>query len=270
MNTLFDSHCHIQVIGQTNSDSLTVKKWATSGLTLQDVIDNAKKASVTELMVVGCDLEESKQAIELARLHPKIYASIGIHPHEADRYINQPDKLKEFAKLATDPSVKAIGECGLDYFYNHSTPENQKIILEFQIKLALENNLPLIFHVREAYEDFWPLFNKLKPTNGVLHSYTDSQQNLDIALKNGLFIGVNGIVTFSKDAQQLEMYKNIPLSSMVLETDAPYLTPGAIRGNINEPRNVVLVAEFLANLRGENLDKIASETTKNSRTLFRV
>lgn len=271
MISLFDSHCHIQVIGHSGDDH-TKKLWVSSGLSLKQVIENARANGVNELMAVGCYHEESELAISLAATDRRIYASIGIHPHESDKYAGKLDRLNKFADLASSPEVKAIGECGLDYFYMHSTKANQEELLKFQIKLAIKYNLPLIFHVREAYDDFWPIFDELNSNGlrGVLHSYTDSQENLDLALKRGLYIGVNGIATFTKDQGQLKMYKNIPINKLILETDAPYLTPSPIRGTVNEPKNVLLVAKFLAELRGETVEEIAKATTDNSRHLFGI
>lgn len=165
--------------------------------------------------------------------------------------------------------VVAVGECGLDYFYNHSNKKDQEKALRFQIELALKNDLPLIFHVRDAFDNFWPIFDSYKNVKGVLHSFTDSETNMHKAIERGLYIGVNGIITFTK-ASQLKMYKNIPLSNLLLETDSPFLTPVPYRGKPNEPANVVLVAHFLAQLKGEKVETIFDASTQNAKTLFRV
>ncbi len=164
--------------------------------------------------------------------------------------------------------IVAIGECGLDYFYTHSPRVDQIKALRFQIELALQHDLPLIFHVREAFDDFWPIFDDYHGIRGVLHSFTDTQANLDKALARGLFIGVNGIATFTKNEAQIAMYRAIPLQNLLLETDAPFLTPVPLRGKMNTPANVRLVAEFLSELRGESLAGLAHATTHNAQTLF--
>lgn len=272
MNSLFDTHCHIQVIGHDGTGH-TSKLWQSSRLTLEDVISGAHKSKVDELMAVGCDLQESEQALALAKNEKSIYASIGIHPHEADRYVNDQAKLNKFSALASNPDTKAIGECGLDYYYNHSIKKNQIKILEFQIELAIKYKLPLIFHVRDAYDDFWPIFNKYfkgNNTPAVLHSFTDNMANLSYAISKGLYIGVNGIATFTKDVDQLAMYKSIPLDNLVLETDAPYLAPVPHRGSVNEPKNVVEVAKFLSSLKKVDLSELSLATTTNARSLFKV
>ena len=178
--------------------------------------------------------------------------------------------LKEFSELATQPKVVAIGECGFDFYYNHSPKEAQIEVLKFQIELALEHNLPLVFHVREAFDDFWPLFDSYRGVRGVLHSFTDSKENLDKALERDLYIGVNGIATFAKNPAQLDVYRAIPLQKLLLETDAPFLTPTPYRGTINEPKRVGTVADFVADLRGENRENLSAATTSNAQTLFGI
>ena len=138
------------------------------------------------------------------------------------------------------------------------------------MELAQKHNLALIFHVREAYDDFWPIYDKFSGIRGVLHSFTDNMANLDKALARGLFIGVNGIATFTKETIQTEVYRAIPITNLLLETDAPYLTPVPLRGNINEPKNTRLVGEYLASLRGETLETISSKTTENAKQLFKI
>jgi TatD DNase family protein len=128
----------------------------------------------------------------------------------------------------------------------------------------------MIFHVREAFDDFWPVFDQYKGIRGVLHSFTDSVANLEKAVARGLYIGVNGIATFAKDDKKTVMYRTIPQRSLLLETDAPFLTPIPFRGTINEPKHIRVVAEFLAKLRGEDLETLAGATTSNAKTLFNV
>jgi len=144
------------------------------------------------------------------------------------------------------------------------------MVLKFQIELAIEHNLPLIFHVREAFDDFWPILDEYESIRGVLHSYTDTQANLDKALERGLYIGVNGIATFAKSQSQLDVYRAVPLQKLLLETDAPFLTPTPYRGTINQPKRVGTIAEFVASLRGESLEQLAAATTQNAHDLFGI
>lgn len=271
MATLIDTHCHIQSLTAQTGESSTTELWSKAPeLSMSQVLTNAKEYQVEQLLCVGCDLADSKLAIDCAGKHDNLFATIGLHPHEADKYAENEGELSAFAGLVDRPRVVAVGECGLDYFYMHSNKDAQKAVLRFQLDLALDQHLPIIFHVRQAFEDFWPIFDSYKNVRGVLHSFTDSQANLDEALKRGLHIGVNGIATFTKKPEQLEVYKKIPLTSLLLETDSPFLTPVPFRGTINQPKNVALVADFLAELRGEDRETLASTTTANARALFTI
>jgi TatD DNase family protein len=266
-----DTHCHIHESGLSRSNQdHTQQKWASAGNpSPRQLIQSAVDIGVTRLICVGCALEDSKRAVALAQAEQHVWASIGIHPHEAKLHTNH-SVLEDFAALATQPKVVAIGECGLDYYYNHSPQSDQIPVLEFQLQLALDNHLPVIFHVRQAYDEFWPIFANFPGLTGVLHSYTDTMQHMNVALSKGLYIGVNGIATFTKDDAQRAMFKAIPLSNLLLETDAPYLTPTPVRGTINEPKNVTYITEHLAELRGETAAAIADATTTNATRLFRL
>lgn len=263
-----DTHCHIQEAGPLAGDEFMQAKWATAGITdPAPLIHEATGAGVTRLICVGCTLKDSELAIELATKQSTCWSSIGIHPHEAKDHLGA-DVQKQFAKLVKRPRVVAIGECGLDYFYTHSPKVDQLKLLEFQLDLAERHKLPLIFHIRDAFDDFWPVFDRYKGLRGVVHSFSATKRELEQALSRGLYIGVNGIMTFTKNAEQLEAAKAIPLRSLVLETDAPFLTPTPERGTICKPKHVVRTAEFLAGLRGENLAELAKITTQNACDLF--
>lgn len=266
-----DTHCHIQSIGLTKGERSTRELWAKAdGLTADTVVSEAAKAGVTRLICVGCDLEDSRLAVDFVQKRDTCWASIGLHPHEAQHFAGKLDKLEAFATLVSQPKVVAIGECGFDFYYNHSPKADQIEVLKFQIELAVKYDLPLIFHVREAFDDFWSVFDSYSGLRGVLHSYTDSVQNMSKALERGLYIGVNGIATFAKNDDQLNVYKQVPLEKLLLETDAPYLTPTPYRGSINEPKLLGAVADFVAQLRGISQSDLASATTSNARQLFGV
>lgn len=266
---LTDTHCHIQSIGLDYGERVTRELWAkTEGLTVDSVVKAARLDGVNRLICVGCDLKDSLLAVNTAQNYDGCWASIGIHPHEAKEYVGNEAKLNEFTDLASKTKVVAVGECGLDYYYDHSPRKDQITILKFQIELALKHNLPLIFHVREAFDDFWPIFDSYSGIRGVLHSYTDTPDNLEKALARGLNIGVNGIATFAKEPALIEVYKKIPFDKLLLETDSPFLSPVPHRGSINQPKNVLAVAKFLADLRQEPLAELASNTTQNAVELF--
>jgi TatD DNase family protein len=249
-----DTHCHIQ--------------FADYPLDSKKVVENAIRDSVTRLIVVGCSLPDSEAATEFAAGHNGVWASIGLHPHEGARYVHDHHSLQAFRDLVAKNKVVAVGETGLDYYYEHSPKEDQKKLLRFQLDLASEHNLPLIFHVRDAFSDFWPIFDSYKSLRGVIHSYSSDRADLDQILSRGLYVGLNGIMTFTKKTEQLAAAKSIPLDHLLLETDAPFLTPVPYRGKICEPKHVRTVGEFLADLRDESLHDIANATTGNAIKLF--
>lgn len=270
MAELVDTHCHIQSIGQPVGERITRELWAKAPqLTGDGVVASAVKAGVTRLICVGCTAEDSRLAIDFVKDRKNCFASIGIHPHEARHHLSG-EKLSQFAALATKPKIIAIGECGLDFYYEHSSKTDQIKVMKFQLALAVDSGLPVIFHVREAFDEFWPVLDDYKGVRGVVHSYTDSAANLAKSLERGLYVGVNGIATFTKDPAQLEVYKSIPLDRLLLETDAPFLSPKPHRGKINEPQRVADVAAFLAELRGEKLEELAAATTANAGKLFGI
>lgn len=266
---LVDSHCHIQSID--NSEDPISKVWQKDpNITPESVIKDAISAKVTKMVCVGTDVEDSEVAVNFVAEKPGCFASVGIHPHEAKRYVDNKIAKEKFEQLLSQNKVVAIGECGLDYFYNHSDKQSQEEILRFQLDLAVKHDLPVIFHVREAYDDFWPIINDYPNLKAVVHSFTDNTDNVKKAVEHGFYIGVNGIATFTKEAEQLEAYKAIPLSNLLLETDAPFLTPKPFRGTINQPKMVSVVADFLSQLRNEDRALLAEQTTKNAHTIFKI
>jgi TatD DNase family protein len=269
---LVDTHCHIhEAVDNFDGESETRIRWQRAGsLTPDAMIRSAHAAGVAQLICVGTTVDDSELAIEFAAVRPAVYASIGIHPHEAQRYVNRPALLERFAALAGKPKVVAVGECGLDYFYEHSPPAGQEKILRYQIELALSSNLPMIFHVRDAFDDFWPIFDDYKNVRGVIHSFSATERDLAEILKRNLYVGLNGIMTFTKNSGQLAAAKAAPIERIVVETDAPFLTPVPYRGTICEPKHVRVTAEFLANLRGESLERFVGRTTQNARDLFNL
>lgn len=272
-----DTHCHIQSAGLRRGERLTRDAWAKSPDISGDIlVAEAASEGVGHLICVGCDLEDSRLAIEFVKSRENCYASIGIHPHESQNYVDQTDLLDQFEALLTvdkqsaTQRVVAIGECGLDYYYEHSPKAAQLKILHYQLQLAQKNSLPVIFHVREAFDDFWPVFDRYPGTRGVLHSFTDTEENALKAIERGLMIGVNGIATFAKVPQQIAVYKSIPLAHLLLETDAPFLTPAPFRGKVCQPKHVVVTAKFLSELRSEPLSVLAESTTQNAFNLFKL
>ena len=248
---LVDTHCHIHE--------------ASYQIPSGEAFEHSHDAEVLQCICVGTSEESSREAIAFAQNHEGAFVAIGVHPHDTK------DGYNAIAELAAAHSeIIAIGEIGLDYYYTHSPREVQIEALKAQIDVALKHNLPIIFHVRDAFDDFWPIFDSYKGIRGVLHSYTDSKENLEKAIARGLYIGVNGISTFTKDDAQKEMFDAIPLENLLFETDAPFLTPTPYRGKVNEPAYVKTIAEHHATRRGISLEKIADATTHNARALFNL
>ena len=258
-----DTHCHIHE--------------STYPLDQSEVIERAHKAGVARMICVGTDEKSSQEAVDFANSNDGIYASIGVHPHETKDGWEKLGRLAEQgADQATGPAsaigkkLVAVGEIGLDYFYTHSPRDVQIKALEAQIDLALRYDLPVIFHVREAFDDFWPVFDNFHGIRGELHSFTDSDANLEQGLKRGLYVGVNGISTFTKVEEQKAVFASVPLDRLLLETDAPFLTPVPFRGKVNEPAFVRQIAEFHAATRKTTIDQIAEATSMNAQTLFNL
>jgi TatD DNase family protein len=248
---MFDTHCHIH---ESNYP-----------LPVNDVLQRAKDAGVNNLICVGTNVESSEQAIEFASKNEGVYASVGIHPHDTSS-----DSVSDLSRVTKGEFV-AVGEIGLDYYYNHSPREIQIKAFEQQIELALKHDLPIIFHVRDAFDDFWPIIDNFGDrVRGVLHSFTDTANNAKEGMKRGYFIGVNGISVFSKDAKQQQMFAELPLEKLLLETDAPFLTPPPFRGKVNEPAFLGRIAEHHATIRQVSVEKVAQATTNNAKELFQL
>ena len=246
---------------------------------LTDVFSNARASKVTSIITVGTTPQDSLKALEFV-MRPetiimaqgiKLYATAGIHPHEASL---GSDGLKVIGQLARDSKYQglliAIGECGLDYYRNNSPKAQQHDALEFQLQLAQELKLPLVFHVRDAWEDFFAILKNYPKVRGVIHSFTGTTKEVEQALGYELYFGLNGIMTFTKDQAQLEAANIIPASRLLLETDCPYLSPAPMRGKRNEPSFVKYTGEFLSNLRAEDYTDIARQSSNNAKELFAI
>lgn len=234
---------------------------------LDDVLSRAHDAGVDKIITVGVTEIDSSQAVAVARAYENIWATAGLHPHDADRGY---EALEEVARLAEYEKVVGIGECGLDYFRSETSKEDQERAFRFQIELALERDLAMVFHVRDAFPDFFQILDEYDQVRGLVHCFTAGVDEMRGAVDRGLSIALNGIMTFTKEERQLEAAKLVPLERLVLETDCPFLTPAPHRGKRNEPAYTSITAEFLAKLRGEALEDLESATTRNAEQLFRI
>ncbi len=248
---LIDTHCHL-------AD-------AEFPLDPIDCLAEARLAGVEKIILASADEDESRRALAFAENHVNVWASVGVHPHHAKDGMNFMHQIDfSHSKLV------AVGETGLDYHYDFSPRDVQVKVLRQQIELALAHDLPIIFHVREAYDDFWQVVDGYDIRRAVVHCFSDNQANLERILAKEWMVGLNGIVTFTKDHKQLAIYRNMPLNSIVLETDAPFLAPSPLRGQVNQPAYVKRVVEFLAAQRGLPVTELAEQTSRNAELLFSI
>lgn len=247
---LVDTHCHIHE--------------ADYPLEINGVIERATAAGVGTYVCVGTSIESSAAAIHFAETHAGSYASIGVHPHDTKDGFD----IEQLA--GSSSKIIAVGEIGLDYYYEHSSRQVQQDALEAQLDVAEAHNLPVIFHVRDAFDDFWPILDNYDGLTGIVHSFTDTIEHMQEAVRRGFYIGINGISTFTKDPAQQAMFDAIPLHRLVFETDAPFLTPHPFRGKVNEPAYLRDIAIYHAARRGISVEEIAAATTANARAVLRI
>lgn len=251
-----DTHCHLQFEKYRDRED--------------EVLAAAARSGISKIICVGTTLEDSRAAADLAKSKKGVWATAGVHPYAAAKFLvdpSGPKKLKEIARL---PKIVAIGETGLDYHRQSLDKDEQAKALRAQIEVGVELELPLVFHVRDAWEDFWRIFDSYEGLKGVVHSFSTRSERLEEVLSRGLYVGLNGIITFTQDHRQLEAAKAVPLDRLVLETDAPFLTPAPLRKELCEPKHIATIAKFLADLRGEDLRELAAATTANAIKLFNL
>lgn len=235
------------------------------------VIARARDGGVEAFVSIGCDLTTSQAAVALADHYRFVYASVGVHPHEVKHI--QDDWYDEFRRLAKSEKVVAYGEIGLDYHYNHSSPNEQRDRFREQIQVARELKLPVIIHTREAQEDTVAILREEKASEvgGVFHCFSGDAWLAKEALDLGFHLSFSGILTFQNATALREIAKKTPLDRLLIETDCPYLTPVPYRGKRNEPAYVAQVAKQLAAIHPElSLEEIQGRTTKNAKQLFKI
>jgi TatD DNase family protein len=253
---LVDSHCHI------NFDELQQR--------LPEILDNARLNDVAYMLCVSVNMEEFPQVIQLARQHPQVFASVGVHP--CYEHVRDPS-AKELLELATDDRVVAVGETGLDYFRiedQDMTWQRERFVRH--IGVAKEVNKPLIIHTRAAADDTMRILKEegADQCRGVMHCFAEDWNVAKKALDLGFYISFSGIVTFKSAKNVQEVAKKCPADRILVETDAPYLAPVPLRGKTNEPAYVRHTAQFVADLRGQPLADLAEQTTQNFFNLFKA
>lgn len=253
---LFDSHAHLD--GERFDKDR------------DKVVERAKASGISYIMNPGADFESSVKAVELASKYDMIYAAVGVHPHDTK---DMDDIMLELIKgLAKKPKVMAIGEIGLDFYYDNSPRDVQKEWFRKQIRLAKNVNLPIIIHDREANNEVMNILKEEKAfDNGVLmHCYSGSAQLARQYIKLGAYISIAGPLTFKNARKAVEVVKTIPIEYLMVETDSPYLTPEPYRGKRNESSYVKYVAEKIAQIKEISFEEVAEKTTENAKKYFGI
>ncbi|OLA77465.1 MAG: hydrolase TatD [Candidatus Melainabacteria bacterium 35_41] len=251
---MIDTHSHINMI---------------EGLSLDEIIKNAFDNGIDKIIVPSAYPADMENIMDLVNKYDNVYGMLGIHPSEVkswdDSFI---EKIKNYAK---NSKIAAIGEIGLDYYWDKSFNDLQKEVFIKQIKLANELNLPIDIHDREAHKDTYDIIQE--HNNGskvIMHCFSGSVEFARECVKAGFYLGIGGVVTFKNAVKMKEVAKDIPLERILLETDAPYLTPVPFRGKENQPAYVKYVAEEIASLRGISVEEVAQITTENAKTVFNI
>lgn len=253
---LFDTHAHLDN-ADYNSDR-------------DEMIQRARQAGVAHIVNVGFNLATSRESLKLAEIYDLIYAAVGIHPHDAAEA--GPGYMDELEKMAAHPKVVAIGEMGLDYYRDLSPRPVQRKVFTAQMALAKKLQKPIIIHDRDAHGDLMEILrkDKLGPAGGVMHCYSGSWEMARECLAMGFYISIAGPVTFSNAAKLKDVAAKVPQDRLLIETDAPYLTPVPYRGRRNESAYVIYTAVEVARLRGMETEDLAKMCTENGRRLFRI
>jgi TatD DNase family protein len=233
-------------------------------------IERAAQAGVSVIVTIGVDIKTSRNAAQIARSYDRIYASAGIHPHAS--FSMDAGDLRELEKIAADRRVVAIGEIGLDYFRDLQPRPIQRECMKQQIELAVKIAKPVVFHIRDAWEDFFRIVPEFAPSlpPSVMHCFSGDWSIARRCLDMGFYLSIPGVVTFPKAQFLQDVVRRAPLDRLLVETDSPYLAPVPYRGKTNEPAYLLHTAGKIAQCRKEPFEKVAAHTTQNARTVFEI
>jgi TatD DNase family protein len=261
MSSWTDAHCHLQDRYTTKDDQ--VVEGARSAL------QRAYEAGVDRVIVIGTDADTSREALAITGLEGpvEIFATVGLHPHDAAEDLTP---VEELARSGHSRLV-GIGECGLDYYYEHSPRDDQRRTFATQIGLAHELDLALVVHARDAFDDLFDIFrSEGVPARTVIHCFTGTEEDAQECLALGCDISIAGVVTFKNASSLRDAVRTVPLERLHVETDSPFLAPIPHRGRTNEPAFVSIVGEFVAELRGEDVETVREATSRNTARLFNL
>jgi TatD DNase family protein len=257
---LLDSHCHVNELVYGSLDNV------------DQIIHRAKEAGVIKMITIGSGygLEASSNAVEVANRHPNVFATVGVHPYDADKWNQETREL--LIQLSKEKKVVAVGEMGLDYHYEGNQTDQQRRVFIEQIRLAKESHLPVVVHDRDSKGEACQILSDQQAfdTGVLFHCYCGTVMEMRQIIKKGGYISIPGIVTFSNADKMRAVVKAIPLERLLVETDSPFLTPVPLRGKINEPANLIYVIDKIAQLRGVSSTLIAKETYRNACLFFGI
>jgi len=234
-----------------------------------EVIQAAYDAGVKRIVNIGADMESSRNSVNLAKKYDFIYAAVGVHPHDVKEI--SPEDYDELKELAQNDKVVAIGEIGLDYYYDNSPRGEQQEAFKIQLQLAKELNLPVVIHSRDAKEDTLAILEEhAKGLEGIVHCYAYDLATAKRVIDMGFYLAFGGVITFNNAKDLRAVVKEIALDKILIETDAPYLTPAPHRGKRNESKFVIHVAKKIAEIKGIDVAEVAEKTTENAKNLLGI
>ncbi len=253
---LFDSHCHLDDEKFDEDRAETIAR--------------LREGGVEKCVCVGSDLPSSRRCVALAEQYDFIYAAAGVHPHEAKDA--PPDYIDQLKTLLSHPRVVALGEIGLDYYYDHSPRDVQREVCLRQMELAWELGAPVAYHIRDAHAEMLEIMKSMKAklTGGIIHCFSGSAEIAKEYLKLGYYISFAGPLTFKKAPKLQEACRLVPKDRLLIETDSPYMAPEPVRGRRNEPANVRYVGMKMAEIRGEDPEEVAAYTTENAKKVYNL
>lgn len=233
-----------------------------------DFVKRANDMGVDKIICSGSDFQTSLKAVSLAEKYQCVYACVGVHPQDAESFSDK--TLNDLKDLAKHEKVVAIGEIGLEYLEDSPDRDLQKKVFKQQIDLAKQLDMPIVIHCRQAVGDALEILKPYKSIVGTFHCFSESLESAKIILGLGLHISIGGVVTFKNGKKLQEVVPHLPLNRILLETDCPYLAPHPYRGSLNEPANIPLIAEKIAELKEISVEELAKATTENARRLFKI
>ncbi|MBI2345160.1 TatD family hydrolase [Candidatus Dependentiae bacterium] len=272
---LIDTHCHMNILVRNFDNKEPFKEFNTQEIELMEkIIFDAEKQLVTQIINVGTDYTESYACIEIAKIFSNCFAAIGLHPNDiTDTWQNDILNFRQLLLKTQENKIVGIGECGIDKHYPNYDLKQQQEVFHAQIQLALEHNLAIIVHSRDADEETYNVISQYygeKNFRGTIHCFSSNEKYAQKYIDLGFVLGFGGTITYPKNEILRSVAKMIPLEKIILETDAPFLSPQIVRGSKNNPTNIKIIAEYIAKLRQEDFKNVMQTTTKTTKNLFGI